>query len=49
MLVFWPEKSAQNRWEVYFHVYEEGKLALDKAGITIPFPQMDVHMNKLEK
>ncbi len=33
-------------WDVYFHVYEEGKLALDKAGITIPFPQRDVHMIK---
>lgn len=33
-------------WEVYFHVIEEGKMALDKAGITIPFPQVDVHMDK---
>ncbi len=33
-------------WEVYFYVLEEGKLALDKAGITIPFPQMDVHIEK---
>ncbi len=33
-------------WEVYFYVIEEGKLALDKAGITIPFPQMDVHIEK---
>ncbi len=33
-------------WAVYFDVYEAGKIALDKAGITIPFPQMDVHMKK---
>jgi small conductance mechanosensitive channel len=36
-------------WTVYFDVYEAGKIALDEAGIIIPFPQMDVHLNKLEK
>lgn len=41
-----PYTKPEDYWEVYFHVYEEGKLGLDKAGITIPFPQMDVHMNK---
>lgn len=41
-----PYSKPADYWEVYFHVYEEGKLALDKAGITIPFPQVDVHMNK---
>jgi small conductance mechanosensitive channel len=41
-----PYTKPSDYWEVYFHVYEEGKLALDKAGITIPFPQMDVHMQK---
>jgi len=41
-----PYTKPQDYWEVYFYVYEEGKLALDKAGITIPFPQMDVHMAK---
>ena len=30
-------------WNVYFETLENGKLALDKAGITIPFPQTDVH------
>jgi len=33
-------------WDVYFDVIEAGKLALDSAGITIPFPQVDVHMEK---
>ncbi|WP_346855581.1 mechanosensitive ion channel domain-containing protein [uncultured Draconibacterium sp.] len=41
-----PYTKPQDYWEVYFYVYEEGKLALDKAGITIPFPQVDVHMAK---
>ncbi len=36
----------EDYWAVYFYVLEEGKIALDKAGISIPFPQMDVHMSK---
>lgn len=44
-----PYSKPEDYWEVYFDVYEAGKIALDEAGITIPFPQMDVHMNKLEK
>ena len=39
-----PHCLPEDYWEVYFHVYEEGKLALDEAGITIPFPQRDVHL-----
>jgi len=31
-------------WNVYFDTIENVKLALDKNGITIPFPQRDVHM-----
>ena len=31
-------------WELYYTLQEEGKRALDQAGIEIPFPQMDVHM-----
>ena len=44
-----PYSKPEDYWTVYFDVYEAGKLALDKAGVTIPFPQMDVHLNKLEK
>lgn len=33
-------------WDVHFDVYENGKVALEDAGITIPFPQMDVHLDK---
>lgn len=44
-----PYSKPEDYWEVYFDVYEAGKLALDEAGITIPFPQMDVHVNKLKK
>jgi len=41
-----PYTAPGDYWEVYFHTYEEGKMALDKAGINIPFPQVDVHMDK---
>lgn len=41
-----PYTKPGDYWDVYFYVYEEGKIALDKAGIRIPFPQMDVHMDK---
>lgn len=39
-----PHCKAEDYWDVYFDVYEAGKEALDAANITIPFPQMDVHM-----
>lgn len=41
-----PYSKPSDYWTVYFDVYEAGKIALDEAGITIPFPQMDVHMDK---
>ncbi|SFV62696.1 Small-conductance mechanosensitive channel [hydrothermal vent metagenome] len=33
-------------WDVYFSQIEAVKLAFDEKGISIPFPQMDVHLNK---
>lgn len=41
-----PYTKPEDYWEVYFEVYEDGKLALDEAGVSIPFPQMDVHLDK---
>ena len=41
-----PYAKPEDYWEVYFDVYEDGKLALDKAGIGIPFPQLDVMVKK---
>jgi len=32
-------------WTVHFDVLEAVKASFDKNGITIPFPQMDVHIN----
>jgi small conductance mechanosensitive channel len=31
-------------WSIYFDITEKGKLELEKSGITIPFPQRDVHL-----
>jgi len=36
--------KAENYWPVYFRLLDQGKRALDAAGISIPFPQMDVHV-----
>lgn len=41
-----PYTKPEDYWDVYFKVVEEGKVELDNAGITIPFPQVDVHMDK---
>ncbi|MGQ8337122.1 mechanosensitive ion channel family protein [Sunxiuqinia sp. A32] len=41
-----PYAVPTDYWAVYFDIYENGKIALDEAGITIPFPQVDVHMDK---
>jgi small conductance mechanosensitive channel len=43
-LVCRPWVAPKDYWDVYFDVTEKGKLALEAAGITIPFPQRDVHM-----
>ena len=45
-LVVRPYSTPEDYWNVYFTIYEEGKIALDNAGIVIPFPQLDVHMQK---
>lgn len=34
---------AEDYWTVYFDLQRDVKLAFDKNGVTIPFPQMDVH------
>lgn len=41
-----PYAKPEHYWDVYFDIYEEGKVALDKVDVEIPFPQMVVHMDK---
>lgn len=36
-------------WDVYFNCLENCKIALDEGGITIPFPQMDLHVKEMVK
>ena len=45
-LVCRPFVKPQDYWAVYFDTLENGKLELEKNGITIPFPQRDVHLYK---
>lgn len=40
--------NSADYWSAYFEIIEEVKYALDAADITIPFPQMDIHMDKGE-
>ena len=38
-----PYVKPEDYWTVYFDLYEQGKKALDQAGIEIPFPQQVIH------
>lgn len=35
--------NSEDYWDVYFDLLEKAKLTLDEKGISIPYPQMDVH------
>jgi small conductance mechanosensitive channel len=41
-----PWVKSADYWGVMFEVTENIKLAFDENGISIPYPQMDVHLNK---
>jgi len=38
-----PWCKSEDYWSVYFYMHEQVKKEFDKAGVGIPFPQMDVH------
>jgi small conductance mechanosensitive channel len=42
-----PWVKSSDYWGVYFDLQEKIKLSFDEKGITIPFPQRDVHVSKL--
>lgn len=39
--------KAEDYWDIYFGMTEDVKKAMDKAGISIPYPQQDVHMRQV--
>jgi len=43
-----PWVNSEDYWAVYFDLTERVKLAFDENSISIPFPQMDVHLDKPE-
>lgn len=38
--------NTANYWDVYFDLLETVKKRFDEEGVSIPYPQMDVHMDK---
>ncbi len=41
-----PWTNAADYWGVYFDMMENVKIEFDKAGISIPYPQRDVHLHQ---
>lgn len=41
-----PWVNSSDYWKVYWDMNEKVKLAFDEAGISIPYPQMDVHLHE---
>jgi len=43
-----PWVKTEDYWDVKFDLTEKIKIALDEAGISIPYPQTDIHLYKEE-
>ncbi|MEE8365588.1 MAG: mechanosensitive ion channel domain-containing protein [Gammaproteobacteria bacterium] len=43
-----PWANAEDRWALHTDLLERIKLALDEAGISIPYPQQDVHLHEVK-
>lgn len=41
--------NAGDFWTVYFDMFEKVKLTFDAEGISIPYPQRDVHLYTVDK
>lgn len=42
-----PWCKTADYWNVHFYMHEHIKKEFDKNGVSIPFPQMDVHLDKV--
>jgi len=42
-----PWVKSDDYWDVYFDITEKVKLTFDDKGISIPFPQRDVHLHQV--
>ena len=40
-----PWTKTENYWDVYWDLTREVKLRFDREGISIPFPQRDIHLH----
>ncbi len=47
-LVVRPFANVADYWDVYFEALEDSKNALDAAGVSIPYPQRDVHIHNVK-
>lgn len=45
---FRPWVKSEDYWDVHFDMQEKVKLTFDERGISFPYPQMDIHLNKNE-
>ena len=41
--------NTENYWSIYFDLLEEVKITFDKENISIPYPQMDLHLKEVLK
>ena len=44
-----PWVKSEDYWDVYFATLEAIKKRFDEEGISIPFPQQDVHLYEYKK
>jgi len=44
-----PWVKTEDYWNVYWDITREVKIRFDKEGLSIPFPQQDVHLHMVDK
>ncbi|PKH09691.1 mechanosensitive ion channel family protein [Moritella sp. Urea-trap-13] len=44
-----PWVKTEDYWDVYWDITREVKIRFDKEGLSIPFPQQDVHLHMVDK